>query len=380
MANPLRLLRPDPTEERRRNLLRLVQPDQEPLAPPTNPLRAALTGSDEIQPDFRSGGDTSPTTNLPEIPLSARSDGRPTRDRNLLDRSTRESDYQDQLEEYKPQNESLGKTVLRSALGFLGAGPAGAVAPLLTRNRADERWRNQELVRSEDRQDRGNALRRAGLQEDLMRSQTAENDAQATRDRTHFDWFPQDTDGDGIPDNEVYSPVRPGASKQIFRKAVTEGNPMVVETKNADGSTTRKLSFDHGKTWEVGEGLGDAALPEKASGEFNNRQLQGNIKAAELERDGIWQTLKDNNIQPTMPGATEGQTIANPIYQEYIQRGRKLDDDIRDWKARMKPEGVSRGGTDPLQGVKWSKSKYRGSKSIEQAAQEAKARGAIIID
>ena len=35
---------------------------------------------------------------------------------------------------------------------------------------------------------------------------------------------------------------------------------------------------------------------------------------------------------------------------------------------------------DPLKGAKWSKSKYRGNKPIEQAAQEAAARGAVIVD
>lgn len=312
-------------------------PDDEEVAPSlrpqVNPLRAAMS-----EPDYQPGGDVSPTADLPTIPLSARRDARPTRDSQLMDRGTRESGYQDQLQSYEPKNEGLGKTVLRTALGFLGGGPAGAVVPWLTRKRGDEVWRDRELARSEDRQDRGNALRRAGLQEELIRSQTAENQAQATRDRTPYDWFPQDTDGDGIPDSEVYSPVRPGARKQVFRKALTEDNPMVVEVKNADGSTARKLSYDHGRTWTEGEGLGDARPNKPNTAGFGNRQLQENIRAAEIERDGIWKTLKDNNIQPTMPGATEGQVIANPIYQEYIQRGRKLDDDIRDWKGRMKPE------------------------------------------
>jgi hypothetical protein len=35
---------------------------------------------------------------------------------------------------------------------------------------------------------------------------------------------------------------------------------------------------------------------------------------------------------------------------------------------------------DPLKGVKWSKSRYRGSKPIEQAAKEAAARGAIVVN
>lgn len=290
-------------EEAKRNLRLLPAPDgmtppRDPNAPPvdpgftpsrfpgSNPLRGALSASDEIAPEYKPGGDVSPTTNLPSIPISARSDRRPSRDRNLIDPTTRESDYQSQLEEYKPQNEGMGKTALRMALGFFGAGPTGTIAPLLNRKRSDENWRRGEIARSEDKQDRGNLLRRATLGEDLTRSQIAENTAQANRDSTKYDWFPQDTNGDGIADTETYQPIKPGASKRVFRKTAAEGNPMVVETKNADGSTTRKLSFDHGKTWEVAEGLGDAppvAKPDKPTADFSKRSTWYYKKQSEAE-------------------------------------------------------------------------------------------------
>lgn len=58
----------------------------------------------------------------------------------------------------------------------------------------------------------------------------------------------------------VYTPpVKP-------EKNTPPHNPLIVEVKNADGSTTRKQSDDYGKTWHEAEGLGDAAplpKPEK---------------------------------------------------------------------------------------------------------------------
>lgn len=420
MVNPLRALRPNTEEERRRkrhgafdgydinkregepteqamrrvdlgnDIMRRPGPERgeyltdEPLGvKPVNPLRAALSSdSGEIAPDYRSGGATSSSVNLPELsPMST--SGRPNRNRMLLDRGARESDYQDQLDEYKPQNENIGKTILKSAVGLIG-GVGSAASPWLNRTRTDENWRNRELAKSEDRQDRGNALRRAGLQEDYVRSQTAENQAQAeaaARDRTKYDWLPQDTDGDGIPDSETYSPVRPGSSKRVFRKAAAEGNPMVVETKNADGSTARRLSYDHGKTWETAEGLGDAApiaKPDKPTANYSKRAEWYYKKQSEAEAQA--KDFRDK------AGKADLETYAGQqAQQDFLKRAGEAEKNAATYRdkgdeAATEPTQSAKGSADPLQGVQWSKSKYRGKKSVEQAAREAEARGAIIVD
>lgn len=274
--------------------LRSTRPDlyTESQSQPSNPLRSALSNDTRpsIQPDYRTGGNTSPTANLPPLPVMARNSGRPTRDRSL-DRDAQEPDYQDRLEEYKPQNEGLGKTILKSAVGLIG-GVSSAASPWLNRDRTDRNWRDHEIARSENKQDRGNALRRATLSEDYIKSQTAENNAQADaadRDRTKYDWFPQDTDGDGIPDTEVYSPVRTGSSRQVFKKAAADRVP--IRGSVVEGGVKYQTEYDpETKRWVKSLGAdgnpiveADAPKPEKPTVNYSQRANWYYKKQSEAE-------------------------------------------------------------------------------------------------
>lgn len=94
------------------------------------------------------------------------------------------------LETYQPQKESKKSLALRTILGFVGGGLAGrggvaetllGAGGILDRRGKDRAWQHGELGRVDEQYGRMRADRRAGLQDRLLESQVAENEAQAQR-------------------------------------------------------------------------------------------------------------------------------------------------------------------------------------------------------
>lgn len=315
-----------------------------PTSAPSRRLQLVPPPTDAVQPEpvppnFNSGA-ISDTINLPPLSTAdmARVGGRPSRGY-----AANEEDYNQGLQAYEPrQGRSLGRTLKEAALGFIEHGLPGAIGSaateLLDPNLRERQWRNRELDRSDARIDRSTQQRHAGLQENLIRSQIAENQAQANRvPASAGDWFQLDTDGDGIPDTEEYRPKTIGSRRNVYKTPRAERQPILKERVNADGTKSTLKSDDNGSTWtEVPDLLSQPSPKEDTSG-FTNGQIQTSINEAQTERDGILKTLNDNHIAPTMPGDFIGQTKENPIYKDYMDRYRQLDDKIRGWRNAMKP-------------------------------------------
>lgn len=185
----------------------------------------------------------------------------------------------------------------------------------------------------------------------------------------HYEWLPDPNDPDA---QDVYAQPTLGMVRPVRKKLLSEPAGFNLPPGGAHYDASGKLIVER------------PAIPKESKEDtsaFTNAQLQQAISAAEKERDDIWKTLKDNNIQEMQTftykdGSTGSEP--NPVYQQYVVRGRQLNDDIRRWRTQMKPGQAS--SSDPLKGARWHKSWYRGSKPIEQAAKEAEARGAIIVD
>lgn len=187
----------------------------------------------------------------------------------------------------------------------------------------------------------------------------------------HYEWLPDPNNPDA---QDVYAQPTLGMVRPVRKKLLSEPAGFNLPPGGAHYDASGKLIVERPATPK--ESKEDTSA-------FTNTQLQQAISDAKKERDGIWKTLKDNNIQPTTTIPSNFSNVPdrigpNPIYDQYIQRGRQLDDDIRKWTTQMKPGQAS--SSDPLRGAQWHKSWYRGSKPIEQAAREAEARGAIIVD
>lgn len=335
-----------------------------------------------------------PTPNLDELgppPIMIRRNNkqRPLEALGGADDLERDTALYDAQSTYKAPR-STKDFLLRLATGLISGGLPGAAAQGLGYE-LNQDVRNQDAVGSDmartrgrietaqDRINEGLKRRRAGLQNELTLSQIAENQVQAARVPTvKLEPFPVDTDGDGIPDREEFRPVVPGAVRNVYQKPRAERAPILKQVQNPDGTISTKKSTDNGASWVEVPELTSRPAPK------DDIDPSGNIQAARDEQAKIDAGLAQIAEQlKSTPPLVDG--YPNPAYEELNRRAAQgtsrrqhLDDQIRGWS--MKARGTRQSATaDPLKGVKWSKSRYRGSKPIEQAAREAAARGAVVV-
>lgn len=248
------------------------------------------------------------------------------------------------LELYQPQKESKKSLALRTLLSFVGgglAGPGGVAETLLGRGGVmdrrgkDRAWQQQELGRVDEQLGRMRTDRRAGLQDDLLKSQVMENRADAAakmRERAVPPLKDIEVGGYLLRPNPttggydtVYTP--PSKPPDLFAGAQDvvddKGNVIMV---SRDGlpilNPATKQPFVRR--------LAPDEKPTKPDTSSSQREaIQANIAAAEAEK---------KTLGPAPPPTFKeswGEVKVNSAYEDWARRYRQLDDDIRKWKADL---------------------------------------------
>lgn len=205
------------------------------------------------------------------------------------------------LESYQPQRESKKSLALRTILNFVGGGIPGAAETLLgqggilDRRGKDEAWKRKELGGVYGQLDRTRADRRAGLQDRLLESQIAENNAQAqkTPQRPPPLFRGRIVGRDEFPDIPAGTEIRQEFDPTTgqMKDALVNGKPVVTRPSPSaaerpplfktvtkrDGSTRVAKSTDNGKTWQDVPELEGEPKPDEKEGE---RRIQSEIAAA----------------------------------------------------------------------------------------------------
>lgn len=269
-------------------------------------------------------------------------------------------------------------------LALLQGGVSGAI-DYATNQKTRNRWAVGEDIANEEGQiarelglrKSQNDLNRAGLQDDLLRSQIGENEAQAQRAlREPLTREPGFTLGQGQvrygPDGKVIA-TRPG-------KPTVEKPP---ERQVIDGKLLERQSDG---LWKP---VYESSAKPDTSG-FTNDQIQQNIRDAEGEKAKIEQRLAE--IPITINGVDEyGQPAIkpNPEYVEHKNRRDKLIDDIRKFRADLKAP-TSRGQNRVVKPARDGKYHYTqaqirtaaesSGKSYDEVLRQLKARPNVVID
>lgn len=282
------------------------------------------------------------------------------------------------LERYKAPV-SKKQLALQGLFGFLQGGIRGAIANTAQYG-LDQNYRNAvetgpELSRLEPRIKTEMLQRR---EENTLANDASMRDyrgAEATGILTRAGQKPNVQTGKGLlPDGSgQYAQMERDPSTNQWKMSTgPDGKPIIVDQpKEKTDKPKVKVNVPGVGEIEVtpGEALGyygqvqgrEAAAEdrtftrEEKSGEVSatNTALEQNIKEAGAERDKIWESLKDVPKTITVPGVTysDGTTdppkqVPNPAYTDLMTRGRKLDDDIKDWRVKIKPPG------NPARGVR----------------------------
>ena len=229
----------------------------------------------------------------------------------------------------------------RLAIGFVTGGIPGAAGNALDYG-LNQNTRNQDavgndMVLTRNRIAQAEDATRQGYQDRLLRANVLRAETPETPN-IPGDWAQIDTNGDGIPDTEEYIPKTIGARRGVFQKPEKDAAGFTLPPGGARYDAKGKLIVEREPKPE----------PLDDSG-FTNAQIESAIQAAKKERDGIWASIKGIPPTITMPGRYEGDPPSvqpNPAYTDLMQRGRKLDDEIRDLSLKKKPaRSLTRGNS-----------------------------------
>lgn len=223
-------------------------------------------------------------------------------------------------------------------LSLLAGGVGGGI-DYATNQNTRNRWAIGEDIAKEEGQikreasvqDQLGQQRRQVLQEDLMKSQIGENQAQAARAlREPLTREPGFTLGEGQIRYDSGGNViatRPGKSapEKLPERNVVNG---VLVERQPDGSW--KSVYE------------SPSKPDTAG--FTNEQITRNISDAANEQAKVEQALKDTAPTITKPSLYAGEppTVErNPIYANLENRRNKLIDDQRRMRQQLKPSKVA---------------------------------------
>src|SRR5882724_3003779 len=282
------------------------QPDQPPVQPrtPRPQLMQSQTADTPAVPDLTPTDFYQGNRNI-----------RPKMDTTIRDPQARLTDYESNLINYEPQKEGAGKIIGRAALGFISGGIPGAAYTaghdLLDRKALDRNWQQGQIQNTEGMIGRLNTERRAGLQDQLIESETAKNRAEANRtpaisQSRHKITVPDDrykqfginandkvwADVNGAP---VMQDNQPVLADRATSKPAKE--PIFKERLNQDGTKSTLQSVDNGETWTEVPLLGSAAPPQPQVPDVAaqnapdiktiNDRLQTNLKEQRQHEDEI---------------------------------------------------------------------------------------------
>jgi hypothetical protein len=279
------------------------------------------------------------------------------------------------VEELPPMKRSRGKSFLkglgRGALIGLAGGPGGALGGALTGGiigavspgtlqkfeRQEELTEQDELISRTYQQQRGASTLANEEVERLWRiNQIERSQSEAERKAAH------DAASLAIEEKKLAGTIESREAdrqqKELDRQ-FREKELLERDRHNKETETIQRLAAG---------GKGDLAA-------VTNSALEQNIAEATTERDRIWASLKGVPPTITKPARYEGDppdVEPNPIYTDLMKRGRELDDQIRDWRVKQKPQPQ---GTYTEQTVR--QRAIAAGKDPNAAVQKARAAGLI---
>lgn len=271
---------------------------------------------------------------------------------------------------------------LTALFGFLQRGIPGAIGNV-AQYTGNQDYRNQyvmggDIANTQDQLQRGLITRKQA--NELLNDQSTRGyrDAQAQELVTRANRPPKSDSKfierpDGVYEVSVEHPEGRKVGN-IPAEAKRNANPTRY-FERPDG--VYGINDDHPEGFKV---PGVPGTPDKSdSSGFTNAQIESNIQEAKSERDRIGESLKI--IPPTVETIkTDPYTLEqtkvnapNPAYTDLMSRYRKLDDDIRDWRTKVKPPVLTRSS-----GKTWSASRWKAANpngDVEAAKKAATAKG-----
>lgn len=288
--------------------------------------------------------------------------GRPIPQVNAIDPDQQATEYNQRLNAYQPEKAKgwwdryLRPALIGAGQGFLAGGPGGAIGGAgfnalegaVNPARGNEQWKNRKLGESnrqmkgiEDRQDQ--RYKREKTAADLTKTEADTNLANVRA--------------------KAASQPKPGAKHYIERTdgvyEVSDANPdgrkvgnVPAEAKTKNANPTRyfeRADGVYGVNDEHPQGFRVAGVPGKPDSNSNSA-IETNIAEMTKEKNGIGEALKTtpaqvDDIDPLL-GTVKGKK-PNPAYVDYMNRFRKLDDDIRQARTQKK-QTRSAPKSDPL--------------------------------
>lgn len=294
-----------------------------------------------------------------------------------------------------PKRESKKMVLLRTLGGLALGGIPGALqtaAGDLSDRRALDRGRiNRNIADTQGDINRELLVRKS--QDELLNNQTKREleNAQAIRAlREPLTREPGFTLAPG--QTRFGANGQPLANLPGVERTIAPHNPLIVDVKNADGSTTRKLSRDYGQTWEEAQGLGDAAPPEKPVGDSHQLAEWNYKKQREAESGAKDLRQQAERIVPT-PGydLDKSQTAQK---EDLLRRATALEQDARKYRdegdrAATKPKPLSRGTQKPFVPARDGKYHYtpdqirsaiKPGQTYEDVLKQLQSRPNVVID
>lgn len=234
------------------------------------------------------------------------------------------------LEQYQPQKESKKPLALRTILNFVGGGIPGAAQTLIgqggvmDRRGKDRAWQREQLGQVDESLGRMRTDRRAGLQDQLLESQVAENKAQAAKALRE-------------PTAPPIKPTNIFAGAEDVEDA--DGNIIMV---GPDGQPI--INPATGQPYVRRRMRAPAVKPEKPdTSEFTNEQISRTIGEIEAEQKTLGPSPPTEIADTNQLGDVVGKKT-NPAYLDWAKRYRELDDQKRQLQMKRKP--LTR-GSDP---------------------------------
>lgn len=95
-------------------------------------------------------------------------------------------------------------------------------------------------------------------------------------------------------------------------------------------------------TWKPATGLPTVAPKSTSDASFTNAQIQTSINEALREKAKVASALRDTaqTVPDIQGGRDYGTKKPNPIYEDLQKHDRNLDNQIREWRMKLKPESV----------------------------------------
>lgn len=328
-----------------------------PNQPAPNVLASTPPAQDPADPMIsRSGQVMDENAIRPARRVETDNRGRPSRNITLSG-DDQTIDYANRVAQYEPQANNGGWwPKIRAALGgFAAGGPAGAAAGFGARalrekfepKLADEEWKAREMrttapameaIRKDRQERRMEAKTDADIDLAKARTEALKNPRQNARIIQRKDGVYMLNGKTGKFEKVDEIPPEAGTASGTRYFKAGNGEVWKVDPANPEGVRVKNIPGSPGKD------SGDV--------QFTNAQIQRAISEAQAEQKKIDDGLK--NIPRTIQSTDilgNPRTIANPDYTYNMTRRRKLDDDIRTWRQKLKSPKTSTATTrasDPL--------------------------------